>query len=101
MAMPGSDAGATLRQLCFAADQAFASATGAGPDGSLHTAQNALLQLHSLLSVTAAGGPASRHQADALLQQCTSRLHKLTVQRSDGRWVAENVKHESCGSPLI
>ncbi|KAL4434129.1 hypothetical protein ABPG75_000570 [Micractinium tetrahymenae] len=97
-AMPSSDAGSTLRQLCFAADQAFASATGAGPEGSLYTAQTSLLQLHSLLSVTAAGGPASRHQADALLQQCTSRLHKLTVQRSDGRHtrVPELLKQAGC-----
>lgn len=85
MGMPGSDAGAILRQLCFAADQAFTAASGTASEGSVHTAQTALLQLQSLLSVMAAGGPASRHQADALLQQCTSRLQKLTMQRNDVR----------------
>jgi hypothetical protein len=87
-------AGSSLRNLLFAAEQGYAAATSssAGVDGhssSLAAAQSSLLQLHSLLSVTAAGqqAPASRHQADSLLQQCTSRLTALTVQhhKSAGR----------------
>lgn len=93
MAAPGDGNAATLANLVFAAEKSFAAATSGGPasvpsglDGRVTSAQSALLQLHSLLSVTAgAGAPASRHQADRLLQQCTSRLHKLTVQRSEDR----------------
>ena len=86
-------AGSSLRNLIFAAEQGYAAASSAGVDGhssSLAAAQSSLLQLHSLLSVTAAAGQqasASRHQADSLLQQCTSRLSALTVRhhKSAGR----------------
>lgn len=73
---------ARLRDLLFASEGACRSATAA-PDASAaaSAAQTALLQLHSLLSVTAAA-PVSRHHAEPLLQQCTARLHRLSVQRS-------------------
>ena len=91
---PHEAAGSSLRNLIFAAEQGYSAATassagGGGPSSSVAAAQSSLLQLHSLLSVTAAGqqAPASRHQADSLLQQCTSRLTALTVQhlKSAGR----------------
>lgn len=88
MAAPPSDGAAGLRNLVFAAEQAYGAARAPAPqEGALGAAQSALLQLQSLLSVTAAGAPAARHHADGLLEQCTARLHTLTVQhhRSSAR----------------
>lgn len=86
MAAGEQDAGHRLRNLLFSAEQNFnaATAASAGEHGSgsqRAAAESSLLQLHSLLSVTARQAPASRHQADGLLQQCVSRLHKLSVQQ--------------------
>ena len=89
---PSDAAGTSLRNFIFAAEQGYAAATASqGGEGGSNSvvagAQTALLQLHSLLSVTAATGqqaPAGRHQAASLLQQCTSRLTTLTVQHHKG-----------------
>jgi hypothetical protein len=76
-------AAASFRNLFFAAEQAHAAcAPGQSRDTeeAIMAAESSLLHLRSLLSVTAATAPAGRHQADALLQQCVSRLHGLSVQ---------------------
>ena len=90
---------ARLRDLLFTSERACSAATGA-PDAreASSAAQTALLQLHSLLSVMAAAAPpASRHHAEPLLQQCTARLHRLSVQhsRSDARWVLQQCDYMS------
>ena len=93
MGPEGEAAAAQLRGLAFAAEQGFAAALAGAPRGAdgadspVAAAQSSLLQLQSLLSVTAGGGAASRQQAAGLLQQCTSRLLRLSVQhhRSEGR----------------
>lgn len=87
-----TDAAERLRGLSLSSEALCAAAAAAPGDTSTGAAaQTALLQLHSLLSVSASTGaaPASRHAADGLLQQCTTRLHGLTVQhhRSDARQV--------------
>lgn len=83
-----ADAAARLRGLVLSSEALSASAAAQGEPNDVPAAQTALLQLHSLLSVTAAAEPASRRAADSLLQQCTARLHGLTMQRhrSEARW---------------
>lgn len=83
-----ADAAARLRGLVLSSEALCASAAAQGAPNDVPAAQTALLQLHSLLSVTAAAEPASRRAADSLLQQCTARLHGLTMQRhrSEARW---------------
>ena len=78
-----------LRGLVLSSEALCASAAAQGQPSDTAAAQTALLQLHSLLSVTTAAEPASRLAADGLLQQCTARLHGLTMQRhrSEARWV--------------
>lgn len=82
----------SLRDLVFAAEQAYTAAREAGAEAQgtedpAAAAESSLLQLGSLLCVTAGSAPAGRQQADALLQQCASRLHNLSVQQrqSDAR----------------
>ncbi|KAI3438833.1 hypothetical protein D9Q98_001250 [Chlorella vulgaris] len=96
-------AAASFRNLFFAAEQAHAAcAPGQSRDTeeAIMAAESSLLHLRSLLSVTAATTPAGRHQADALLQQCVSRLHGLSVQHctSESRRarVAELLKQAGC-----
>lgn len=85
-----ADPAERLRGLVLSGEALCAAAAAQGQPSDTAAAQTALLQLHSLLSVTAAAAePASRHAADGLLQQCTARLHGLTMQRhrSDARCV--------------
>ncbi len=98
MARP-ADPAERLRGLVLSSEALCAAAAAQGQPSDTAAAQTALLQLHSLLSVTAAAEPASRHAADGLLQQCTARLHGLTMQRhrSEARCVGlggqERVAH--------
>lgn len=90
MAMTGpAGAAERLRGLVLQSEALCASAAAQGQPSDMAAAQTTLLQLHSLLSVTAAAEPSSRRAADGLLQQCTARLHGLTMQRhrSEARWV--------------
>ena len=96
--VPGA---ARLRNAVFQAEHCFAAATGAAdPDSTPESvlaaagaAETALLQLQTLLSVTAGQAADSRQQAASLQQLCVARLHALTVQqhRSESRWVLLHV----------
>ena len=86
--------GPGLSSFVFSAEQAFLSDPAGSDDAAVRasnrTAEDALMQLHSLLSVQAAGSEEAKWHAAPLLSECTARLHALAVRQEGAphRWSA-------------